>query len=83
MNGRVHMILLAVLFAPSLLIGRPAQAQAGDVAGRATEWSSYGGDKASSKYSPLDQIGADNFHRLRAAWTCAPPMGRLSRRIPS
>ncbi len=82
MNGRVHMILLAVLFAPSLLIGRPAQAQAGDVAGRATEWSSYGGDKASSKYSPLDQIGADNFHRLRAAWTWRSADGEIVKANP-
>jgi quinoprotein glucose dehydrogenase len=36
---------------------------------RATEWGSYGGDKASSKYSPLAQIGPDNFRRLRVAWT--------------
>jgi hypothetical protein len=26
-------------------------------------------DKASSKYSPLAQIGKDNFSRLRLAWT--------------
>lgn len=31
------------------------------------EWSSYGGDKASFKYSPLDQIGTDNFNRLKVA----------------
>jgi hypothetical protein len=35
------------------------------VRGAAMEWSSYGGDKASSKYSPLDQIGTDNFNRLK------------------
>ena len=34
-----------------------------------TEWSSYGGDKASSKYSPLDQINANNFSNLKVAWT--------------
>ncbi len=39
----------------------------------ATEWSSYGGDKASSKYSPLDQIGTDNFNRLKVAWTWRSP----------
>ena len=37
--------------------------------GAATGWSSYAGDKASSKYSPLAQIGADNFERLKVAWT--------------
>ena len=29
---------------------------------RRTEWSSYGGDKASSKYSPLAQIGERQLH---------------------
>ncbi|MGH7341749.1 MAG: hypothetical protein ACREKH_14750 [Candidatus Rokuibacteriota bacterium] len=28
------------------------------------EWPTYGGDLASSKYSPLDQITAANFGRL-------------------
>jgi hypothetical protein len=35
----------------------------------ATEWLSYGGDKASSKYSPLAQISGRNFNRLKTAWT--------------
>ncbi len=52
-----------------MLIGRPAHAQTGKVRTRATEWVSYGGDKASSKYSPIDQIGRDNFSRLQVAWT--------------
>ncbi len=52
-----------------LPVGSPAQAQAGKVRGTATEWLSYGSDKASSKYSPLVQIGTDNFNRLRVAWT--------------
>ena len=54
-------------------VGRLAHAQAGKVPGTAAEWSSYGGDKASSKYSPLDQIDADNFHRLKVAWTWRSP----------
>ena len=33
------------------------------------EWRSYGGDAGHSKYSPLDQINADNVHRLQVAWT--------------
>ena len=52
-----------------VLVSRPAHAQAEKVPGTATEWLSYGGDKASSKYSPLDQIGRDNFNRLQVAWT--------------
>lgn len=52
-----------------VLFGDPAYAQAEKVTSTATEWLSYGGDKASSKYSPLDQITSDNFNRLNIAWT--------------
>ena len=33
------------------------------------EWRSFGGDLGSSKYSPLDQIDADNVDGLRVAWS--------------
>lgn len=33
------------------------------------QWSSYGADAGHSKYSPLDQINADNVQRLEIAWT--------------
>jgi len=32
------------------------------------EWRSYAGDIAGTKYSPLDQIDADNFSRLQVEW---------------
>ena len=32
------------------------------------EWRTYGGDLASTRYSPLDQINADNFNKLAVAW---------------
>src|ERR1700733_14379017 len=32
------------------------------------EWQTYGGDLASTRYSPLDQINADNFNKLAIAW---------------
>jgi quinoprotein glucose dehydrogenase len=32
------------------------------------EWISYGGDKGSTKYSPLDQIDRSNFGDLEVAW---------------
>ncbi len=70
MKSRVYMIpLLAAVLAASVPVDRRAHAQAGKVPGAAREWPSYGGDKASSKYSPLDQIGPDNFNRLSVAWT--------------
>jgi len=33
------------------------------------EWRQYAGDKASTKYSSLEQINGDNFSRLKVAWT--------------
>jgi glucose dehydrogenase len=32
------------------------------------EWRYWGGDEASSRYSPLEQINADNFADLEIAW---------------
>ena len=40
---------------------RPASAPRG-------EWRTYGGDLASTRYSPLDQITKDNFGTLEVAW---------------
>ena len=43
----------------------PAPAAA---AGTAGQWRTYGGDLASTRYSPLAQITAENFGTLRVAW---------------
>jgi quinoprotein glucose dehydrogenase len=32
------------------------------------EWTTYGGDLGSTRYSALDQINADNFNKLTVAW---------------
>ena len=48
-----------------LLASVPASAQSGAKNG---EWQTYGGDLASTRYSPLDQIKADNFNKLEVAW---------------
>jgi len=32
------------------------------------EWTTYGSDLANTRYSPLDQISADNFSKLEVAW---------------
>jgi len=48
------------LFAGASLIGQPGAAQG--------EWRSYGGDLGHMRYSPLDQINADNFGKLEIAW---------------
>ena len=37
-----------------------------------TEWLTYGGNLASTRYSPLDQITAENFGDLELAWPYQP-----------
>ena len=58
----------------------PAAAQGAGVA--ATEWLSYGGDKASSKHSPIAQVGGANFNRLKVAWTWRSPDEGIARENP-
>jgi len=33
-----------------------------------TDWPTYGGDLASTRYAPLDQINKDTFNKLQIAW---------------
>jgi glucose dehydrogenase len=59
---------LAACFA-ALAIGLAGAVHAGLHDGTANgEWRYWGGDEASSRYSPLDQINADNFTDLEIAW---------------
>lgn len=46
------------------------------------DWPTYGGDLASTKYSPLDQIGGANISRLTLAWRAPSPDGFLSLTLP-
>jgi quinoprotein glucose dehydrogenase len=56
-----------VMAVACLLIAEPMSlvAQSGAKNG---EWRSYGGDTGSTRYSPLDQINANNFNKLEVAW---------------
>src|SRR5687768_13411282 len=36
--------------------------------GEGGEWATYGGDLANTRYSPLDQINAENFAKLEVGW---------------
>lgn len=69
-------ISLALLLVLTLFITTALHAQSGTENG---EWRHYGGDTFSSKYSPLDQINADNFHRLEIAWRWTSVDGYLSK----
>ena len=60
-----HGLAVGAALAASFLLPAPATAQHGAAGG---EWRSYGGDIGSTKYSPLDQITAENFESLEIAW---------------
>ncbi len=59
-----------MLAAGTLLIafGWTSVAVWGQAGARNGEWRSYGGDQGHTKYSPLDQINAENFKTLEVAW---------------
>jgi len=59
------LLFLVNAIAPRLLAAEPSLA-AGD-------WPHYSGDLASTKYSPLDQINAENCSNLAIAWTWDSP----------
>ena len=61
-NKVMNVAPLAALFACVTL---PLLAQSGAKNG---EWTTYGGDLGSTRYSPLDQINASNFNKLEVAW---------------
>jgi len=45
-----------------------ATGQAGRQPAPRVNWSTYGGNLASQRYSPLDQLSKDNFNKLEIAW---------------
>ncbi|HEY8459897.1 MAG TPA: pyrroloquinoline quinone-dependent dehydrogenase, partial [Blastocatellia bacterium] len=47
------------------------------------EWPHYGADKAHTKYSPLDQINAQNVGNLKLAWTWDSPEVEQLSSIPA
>src|SRR6266852_5249862 len=59
----VHATLILLLTAVSVHNGVSAQ-----VPTPVGEWRTYGGDLASTRYAPLDQINRDNFNKLEVAW---------------
>src|SRR4051812_16833025 len=56
------LILLCATFAVSN--GRLS----GQSAAQTVEWRTYGGDLASTRYSPLAQVTPANFNKLEVAW---------------
>ena len=63
MTRRLRLLLGGLLITLGAIY--PIIAQQGAKAG---EWRSFGGDEASTSYSPLDQINRDNIKDLKVAW---------------
>ena len=62
-----HVLSVSVVGGMLLAVGSYGRlsGQAGPQKG---EWTTYGGDLANTRYSPLDQITRDNFGKLEVAW---------------
>ncbi len=61
----------AVVYPLALLVvglGLTTTGIVGQSGARSGEWRAYGGDLGHTRYSPLDQINADNFGKLEVAW---------------
>ena len=56
------------LFALVTLLASMNNSLLGQVRQRDGEWATYGGDLASRRYRPFDQINRDNFKDLEVAW---------------
>jgi quinoprotein glucose dehydrogenase len=61
-------IFLALTGAAAWMRADVAGQTRAQTAARPGEWTTYGGDLASTRYSPLDQITKDNFNKLEVAW---------------
>jgi quinoprotein glucose dehydrogenase len=66
-TGSVLVVVVVASFVISLG-SSGARAQAGRPAAASTNWTTYGGNLASHRYSPAGQISKDNFSRLEIAW---------------
>ncbi len=60
-----------------LVIGVAAAGVRAQLPQATQEWTHYGGTAASQKYSPLDQITAENVSRLKVAWRWTSPDNAL------
>ena len=62
-------VVLSAVVWTALVTRAQTGAQAGLPPGpKAGEWPTYGGDLGNRRYSPLDQISAENFNKLEVAW---------------
>ncbi len=83
MAAKLRAVGFLVALAFGLMLGPaapPAFAQQKPTPG---EWRHYGGDEGSTKYSPLDQINAENVGKVQVAWSWDSPDLPLQKESPS
>lgn len=81
MRRTLALAVAGVALAGTLPTAQPAPpAQPTPPAG---EWRYYAGDRASTKYSPLDQIRPDNVKGLRVAWRWSSPDNEIVKANPT
>ena len=65
-NKHIAFILVVILFTSCMNKSSEDETSASLLPGK--DWPRYGGNKASNRYSPLDQINIDNIQNLKVAW---------------
>ena len=65
---RRSLSLAAWVALATLVLSAPAIAQPGLAGTENGEWRYWGGDEFSTRYSPRDQLTAENFGDLELAW---------------
>ena len=66
---RPHHALPIVLILAIVVLAIAALSAAAQTGATDGEWRAHGADNGATKYSPLDQIDADNVDQLRIAWS--------------
>ncbi len=74
MNSRKRLAVTVITIAATLLLAAAS-------AGESVDWPRFGNDGGNSKYSPLDQIDADNFDQVEVVWTWESVDARLTKRL--
>src|SRR5262249_16271496 len=66
--SRVLLAAVPIVAVSVWMTAAPAGQATGHPSTKNGDWPSYNGDIRGSRYSPLDQINADNFNKLEVAW---------------
>ncbi|MDA1095240.1 MAG: PQQ-binding-like beta-propeller repeat protein [Acidobacteria bacterium] len=79
--GVTALVGLSMAWSPTAAVAQPS-GQWQTYGTENGEWRSYSGNIAGQKYSPLDQIDADNFEDLEIAWQWRSVDTMVSRTMP-